>query len=487
MNAISMLAPAAPAVSSELTLAAPAEAAASNPTALGGVFAQLLGGMIDGEGPVLSELANLDPATLLTEGAVPTELLSLTEANLTELTDSLIALLGDALPSADLQALASKPLDEQLQALSSMLSQVTGLNGKDAMAMIKQAVGKLTDSAEDLGLTSQKDDELLTTNLELSSAMAHQPALAVAAAPIAAAMAAPLVRTAAMDMRAANEASTAMTDAADVDGVATSARAGGEQLLADKPASDKLTAQSTVLANATADAKPDGSKAALAAMKMTPVAAEVQNFSSLLPDDLPMTQLMMSATPTAAPAAPLSTATTQTWTVPGHMLTNNPAWSAAMSDRLTWMAGNGLESATLMITPDDLGPIHVKISMADAGAQVAFSADHADTQTLLDKLSPRLVAAFEAQGMRLDDVRVYGGASEAAARDFQQQQQQQQAQQQAQQAAANSQAGTEQGGQTFAQVLDGDHSAVASSPANTDNTSRVNRTSERDSGLDVFA
>lgn len=125
--------------------------------------------------------------------------------------------------------------------------------------------------------------------------------------------------------------------------------------------------------------------------------------------------LAASTTATAAPTA-------SQWTVPGHALLDNSAWSSAMADRLTWLGQNGMTSASLHITPDDLGPIHVRIQMGEDGAKVSFSADHHDTQGLIERMLPKLTAAFEAQGIRLDDVRVQSGASQAAQMDFNDQQ-----------------------------------------------------------------
>ena len=143
--------------------------------------------------------------------------------------------------------------------------------------------------------------------------------------------------------------------------------------------------------------------------------------------------LAASTTATAAPTA-------SQWTVPGHALLDNSAWSSAMADRLTWLGQNGMTSASLHITPDDLGPIHVRIQMGEDGAKVAFSADHHDTQGLIERMLPKLTAAFEAQGIRLDDVRVQSGASQAAQMDFNDQQNGQEAaaQQQAQSGSGSS-------------------------------------------------
>ncbi|MEO6699687.1 MAG: flagellar hook-length control protein FliK [Paraperlucidibaca sp.] len=174
---------------------------------------------------------------------------------------------------------------------------------------------------------------------------------------------------------------------------------------------------------------------ALSAMKDALLQAGVagdqaDHLMSLSAQGAPASTALAGSTPTNA--APTAMSASSQWTVPGHALLDNTAWSSAMADRLTWLGQNGMTSASLHITPDDLGPIHVRIQMSETGAKVAFSADHHDTQGLLERMLPKLNAAFEAQGLRLDDVRVQSGASEAAKMDFNQQQGGRQTAQQAQ-------------------------------------------------------
>lgn len=175
---------------------------------------------------------------------------------------------------------------------------------------------------------------------------------------------------------------------------------------------------------------------------------------------------------TTSPSAP----TASQWTVPGHALLDNSAWSSAMADRLTWLGQNGMTSASLHITPDDLGPIHVRIQMGEEGAKVAFSADHHDTQGLIERMLPKLTAAFEAQGLRLDDVRVQSGASQAAQMDFNDQQRGQEAATQAaqQQAQSGSESAEQRAGSANVPVdvaegvsgMSTDSAVLAASPGN---------------------
>lgn len=191
-----------------------------------------------------------------------------------------------------------------------------------------------------------------------------------------------------------------------------------------------------------------------------------------------------SALASSAPTSAVSTivSASSPWTVPGHALRDNTAWSSAMTDRLTWLGQNGITSASLHITPEDLGPIHVRIQMSEAGAKVAFSADHRDTQALIERMLPKLNAAFEAQGLRLDDVRVQSGAAQAAQLDLNHQQHdgRQGAAQQALQAQVDLHTFAEQGG-------DEDSSVTAQTTATANNDESTKIASTNKTQLDAYA
>jgi flagellar hook-length control protein FliK len=91
---------------------------------------------------------------------------------------------------------------------------------------------------------------------------------------------------------------------------------------------------------------------------------------------------------------------------------NSPVGSAAFNDevgtKVTWMAnqGQGLQSASLQVTPEHMGPVEVRISMQNGATSVAFSANHADTRAALEQALPRLREMFATQGLTLSDASV---------------------------------------------------------------------------------
>lgn len=82
-------------------------------------------------------------------------------------------------------------------------------------------------------------------------------------------------------------------------------------------------------------------------------------------------------------------------------------WADELGTKLTWMANQGRESASLTLSPEHLGPIEVKISMQDGQASVWFGAQHADTRSALEQALPRLRDMFSAQGLSLADSGVF--------------------------------------------------------------------------------
>lgn len=91
--------------------------------------------------------------------------------------------------------------------------------------------------------------------------------------------------------------------------------------------------------------------------------------------------------------------------LPQHAL-NDAGWADAFSQRLVMLARDGIQSASLQLNPVDLGPIQVKLEVSDQAARIEFSARRADTGDLIESALPRLVAALDAQGIRLDDVKI---------------------------------------------------------------------------------
>ncbi|MBQ0797227.1 flagellar hook-length control protein FliK [Zhongshania sp.] len=84
----------------------------------------------------------------------------------------------------------------------------------------------------------------------------------------------------------------------------------------------------------------------------------------------------------------------------------DPAWSQAMSAKISWMAGNGVHTATMQLHPAELGSIHIQLSVQGDTTSVQIQAQNRDTSELMEKMMPRLHSGMENQGLRLEEVKV---------------------------------------------------------------------------------
>ena len=82
------------------------------------------------------------------------------------------------------------------------------------------------------------------------------------------------------------------------------------------------------------------------------------------------------------------------------------AWADELGGKITWMAKQGIESASLRLSPEHLGPVEVHISVQNGATSVTFGAAQADTRTALEQALPRLREMFANQGLTLADAGV---------------------------------------------------------------------------------
>jgi flagellar hook-length control protein FliK len=79
------------------------------------------------------------------------------------------------------------------------------------------------------------------------------------------------------------------------------------------------------------------------------------------------------------------------------------AWNDELGGHLTWMTSQGMESGSLRLSPEHLGPLEVHISVQNGDASVWFGAHQADTRAALEQALPRLREMFAHQGLTLTD------------------------------------------------------------------------------------
>lgn len=100
-------------------------------------------------------------------------------------------------------------------------------------------------------------------------------------------------------------------------------------------------------------------------------------------------------------------------------LAHRDTWAQGLGERLLFMADKGLQSATVRLQPEHLGPMEIRIHVDDEGAaQVFFSAQHAQTREALEQALPRLRDMFAEQGLSLGETGVDSGRHAFAGRGF---------------------------------------------------------------------
>lgn len=103
-------------------------------------------------------------------------------------------------------------------------------------------------------------------------------------------------------------------------------------------------------------------------------------------------------------AAPLARTDAPTMALSSPVGTS--AWTDELGARITWMAHQGIESASLQLSPEHLGPVQVSISVHEGQASVWFGAVQPDTRTALQQSLPQLRQLFASQGLSLADAGV---------------------------------------------------------------------------------
>jgi flagellar hook-length control protein FliK len=93
---------------------------------------------------------------------------------------------------------------------------------------------------------------------------------------------------------------------------------------------------------------------------------------------------------------------------PLHATVGTEAWSTELGARVTLLAQQGVNAASLRLSPAHLGPVEVRISVRDDSASVWFGATQPDTRAALEQALPKLREMFAQQGLNLSNAGVSG-------------------------------------------------------------------------------
>ncbi len=77
------------------------------------------------------------------------------------------------------------------------------------------------------------------------------------------------------------------------------------------------------------------------------------------------------------------------------------AWGERIGERVVLMAGNQLKTAEIRLSPAELGPLRVQVSVDDGATNVTFHAQHAVTREALEQAMPRLRELLADSGLSL--------------------------------------------------------------------------------------
>ena len=83
-----------------------------------------------------------------------------------------------------------------------------------------------------------------------------------------------------------------------------------------------------------------------------------------------------------------------------------PGWDQAVGERIQWMVNQNIQQAEIKLTPPNLGPMEIKISVQNDQTNVTFIAAQAPTREALESSIPRLREMFGEINLNLANVDV---------------------------------------------------------------------------------
>ncbi|MCC6170417.1 MAG: flagellar hook-length control protein FliK [Gammaproteobacteria bacterium] len=84
-----------------------------------------------------------------------------------------------------------------------------------------------------------------------------------------------------------------------------------------------------------------------------------------------------------------------------------PGWTDELGSRVSWMLERGEQVASLRLTPENLGPLEVRIAVREGETTVWFGASQAETRAALEQSLPRLREMLGASGLSLANAGVF--------------------------------------------------------------------------------
>jgi flagellar hook-length control protein FliK len=132
----------------------------------------------------------------------------------------------------------------------------------------------------------------------------------------------------------------------------------------------------------------------------SPLPADTSDKSATRPQADALIEVATSFTPISRAALP--TPVVRSVEVPVH----DPRWPQSIAAEVRWCADNGVQSATLKLTPENLGPLEMRVDIKDNQVNVTMTASHAETRQALEQSLPRLRELLSSSGLQLGQANV---------------------------------------------------------------------------------
>jgi flagellar hook-length control protein FliK len=190
------------------------------------------------------------------------------------------------------------------------------------------------------------------------------------------------------------------------------------------PAADLMPVADTTGSASSANAVPAGAavNTSVAAASAPDVASSAANPGVVIPDQAAGLQAKSANPPlqsapssivtdaaglpelvrTLASGAAQTPAAEATISVP----LSSGGWPQAVAAQVHWFVNNDVQSATLRLSPEHLGPVEVHLDVRDSQVNVSFNAAHAETRAALEQTVPRLREIFASGGLSLGQANV---------------------------------------------------------------------------------
>jgi flagellar hook-length control protein FliK len=179
--------------------------------------------------------------------------------------------------------------------------------------------------------------------------------------------------------------------------------------------------------NATGDAQPGARAAGSLPDAMLPVAGRGPHDGTKSTQDGPATSFdrtlaTASLVGTWAARTPTSAQDAQpTQRVEVQAPVTSPGFGPELGDRVSMLVAEGIERAEITVTPKELGPVRIELTLSGDDASMVFTAAHPDTRQAIEQSAPLLRSMLAEHGLSLGQLDVGRGDTpkERPAQDWQ--------------------------------------------------------------------